>query len=296
MSASCIARPPRTKGSGFSWTLSPEAVGGYVGDPVRVTQVLSNLLSNAVKFTDHGSVSLSVERVGEETRFSVADTGIGFGDDVGARLFQRFEQADLSIRRRYGGTGLGLVICRSLVEMMDGRIEVASTLGEGSCFALALPLERTVLSPDQVADDEDDEGVSLAGVRILLAEDHPTNQKVIELIIGMVEADLTIVENGALALQAIEAEAFDIVLMDMQMPELDGLSATAAIREREARLGLPRLPVIMLTANALDEHVRASLDAGADRHIAKPVRADELLNAVADMLIQPGEEGASAAA
>jgi signal transduction histidine kinase/ActR/RegA family two-component response regulator len=272
------------KGVAFHLEMSPQAAGGYVGDPVRLTQVLSNLLSNAVKFTDHGSVSLNIEHVGDQTRFAVSDTGIGFDEDVRARLFQRFEQADLSIRKRYGGTGLGLVICRSLVGSMGGVIDVRSAPAEGSCFTLTLPLGRTSLSDQDETADQDDDDVSLAGVRILLAEDHPTNQKVIELIIGMVEADLTIVENGRLALEALEAEAFDIVLMDMQMPELDGLSATALIREREARLGLARLPVIMLTANALDEHVRASLEAGADRHIAKPVRAEELLNAIADFL------------
>ena len=178
------------------------------------------------------------------------------------------------------------MICRSLVEMMDGVIDVRSAPGEGSFFSISLPLEPVALCNDEQEETSAGEDeVSLAGVRILLAEDHPTNQKVIELIVGMVEADLTIVENGKLALDALEREPFDIVLMDMQMPELDGLSATTLLREREVRLGLPRLPVIMLTANALDEHVRASLDAGADRHIAKPVRAEDLLNAIADMIL-----------
>jgi CheY-like chemotaxis protein len=267
------------KGIALSWRVEPEVEGAYLGDSIRLTQVLSNLLSNAVKFTDAGEVALTVAPVGGGLRFSIQDTGIGFDQEVHARLFQRFEQADLSIRRRFGGTGLGLAICRSLVELMGGAIQAKSTPGGGSVFSFVLPLERADEELLAVSDDGGDD-VSLDGVRVLLAEDHPTNQKVIQLILDTVGADLTIVENGRLALDALEKEPFHIVLMDMQMPELDGLSATAMMRDREAALRLPRTPVIMLTANAMDEHVRASLDAGADRHISKPVRAVELLDAI----------------
>ncbi len=269
------------KGIALSWSVQPEIEGAYLGDSIRLTQVLSNLLSNGVKFTDAGKVALNVEQAESGLRFSITDTGMGFDETVRARLFQRFEQADLSIRRRFGGTGLGLAICRSLVELMGGAIEARSTPGAGSVFSFILPLDRAETTADLSSEDAEEDGFSLEGVRVLLAEDHPTNQKVIQLILDTVGTELTIVDNGRRALDALEREPFDIVLMDMQMPELDGLSATTLLREREAALGLPRMPVIMLTANAMDEHIRASFDAGADRHISKPVRAAELLDAIA---------------
>lgn len=267
------------KGLTVAWSLDPEVDRRFVGDQVRLTQVLSNLLSNAVKFTEAGSVSLRVEDQGGAVRFVVADTGIGFGDDVKARLFRRFEQADASIRRRFGGTGLGLAISRSLVELMGGEIGVESQEGVGSSFAFTLPLEHAEGEAVVVA-AASTESFDLCGLRVLLAEDHPTNQKVVQLILESVGVEPLIVENGALALAALRAERFDVVLMDMQMPELDGLSATSMLREYEADRGLPRTPVIMLTANALDEHMRASAEVGADLHLSKPIRAVALIEAI----------------
>ncbi len=271
------------KGLTFSWHVAPEAQGGFRGDEVRLTQVLSNLLSNAVKFTVAGSVELKVSMAGDQVRFAVADTGIGFDEDVRARLFRRFEQADASIRRRFGGTGLGLAISRSLVELMGGGIDVVSVPGEGSTFAFLLPLARTSgAAASEPAGPQ--VRLDIAGARVLLAEDHPTNQKVVQLILQSVGIDPVIVENGALALAELREQTFDIVLMDMQMPELDGLSATAQLREYERAKGLAPTPVVMLTANALDEHVRASHDAGADRHLAKPIRAAVLLDTIVELM------------
>jgi signal transduction histidine kinase/CheY-like chemotaxis protein len=278
------------KGIDLNWTVDPDVEGGYLGDSVRLTQVLSNLLSNAVKFTDAGEVALIVEPAAEGVLFSVRDSGIGFDETVRARLFQRFEQADVSIRRRFGGTGLGLAICRSLVNLMGGVIEANSQPGVGSVFSFVLPLIRTTADVGAEAQGAEGDDISLEGVRVLLAEDHPTNQKVIQLILDTVGVDLTIVDNGRYALEALERDPFDIVLMDMQMPELDGLSATALLREREAAEGLPHMPVIMLTANAMDEHVRSSFAAGADRHISKPVRALELLDAMTALVFALPEE------
>ena len=276
------------KGIDLSWSVDPSVEGGYLGDSIRLTQVLSNLLSNAVKFTEAGDVALTVEPATEGVRFSVRDSGIGFDETVRARLFQRFEQADVSIRRRFGGTGLGLAICRSLVNLMGGAIEATSEPGVGSIFSFVLPLTRADVASEDDGGESDE--ISLEGVRVLLAEDHPTNQKVIQLILDSAGVDLTIVENGKLALDALEREPFDIVLMDMQMPELDGLSATTLLRAREAAEGLPRIPVIMLTANAMDEHVQSSFAAGADRHISKPVRALELLEAMTILVFALPEE------
>ncbi|MES2894690.1 MAG: ATP-binding protein [Pseudomonadota bacterium] len=271
------------KGLELSWRVDPAAEGRFMGDQVRLTQVLSNLLSNAVKFTEAGTVRLEVRPHGAAIAFTVADSGIGFDDEVKARLFRRFEQADASIRRRFGGTGLGLAISRSLVELMGGRIDVESQPGAGSVFSFVLPLERAVAEAP-VADERHAEAFDLAGCRVLLAEDHPTNQKVVQLILQSVGVEPVIVENGALALTLLKAERFDVVLMDMQMPELDGLTATGLLRQFESDQYLPRTPVIMLTANALDEHIRASHDAGADQHLSKPIRAAALIQAIVDAI------------
>ena len=269
----------RNKGLTFRWSVAPEAQGRFLGDTVRITQVLSNLLSNAVKFTETGEIVLEVTAQGEEIRFRVADTGIGFDEETGARLFRRFEQADASIRRRFGGTGLGLAISRSLIELMGGRIVVQSTPGRGSTFSVYLALER--LDGDAKADAPDArQPLDIAGRRVLVAEDHPTNQKVVELILESVGVAPIIVENGQLALDLLKAERFDVVMLDMQMPELDGLTATGLLREYEREAGLPRTPVIMLTANALDEHIRSSQEAGADLHLSKPIHAQALIESI----------------
>jgi CheY-like chemotaxis protein len=267
------------KGLTFRWEVAPEAIGAYAGDTVRITQVLSNLLSNAVKFTEQGEVALEVIAFGDEIRFQVSDTGIGFDEETGQRLFRRFEQADASIRRRFGGTGLGLAISRSLIELMGGRIVVKSTPGHGSTFSVYAPLERLEAGAIE-AEVEADYELDIAGVRVLVAEDHPTNQKVVELILESVGVTPVIVENGRLALDLLKAERFDVILMDMQMPELDGLTATSLLRAWELETGTPRTPVIMLTANALDEHVRSSHEAGADLHLSKPIHAQALIESI----------------
>ncbi|MFN4287835.1 MAG: ATP-binding protein [Brevundimonas sp.] len=281
------------KGIRLSWSVSARARGQYLGDATRVTQVLSNLLSNAVKFTEHGSVRLSATLGQKGLRLAVRDTGIGFDAEVARRLFRRFEQADASMTRRYGGTGLGLSIVVSLVEMMGGRMDVRSTPGTGSVFAVVLPLER-IEDAGHVPAPAEPHAPSrpLEGLRVLLAEDHPTNQRVVSLILQPLGVHLTMVDNGQDALDLAVRERFDLVLMDVQMPRLDGLSATRAIRAHEMAEGRARVPVISLTANALPEHVRDSLASGADLHLAKPIRPDALINAVVGVLsgIEPGTE------
>jgi CheY-like chemotaxis protein/anti-sigma regulatory factor (Ser/Thr protein kinase) len=279
----------------FRWTVAEAARGHFAGDTVRLTQVLSNLLSNAVKFTESGSVTLEVEAHGDAILFRVADTGIGFDEEVRRRLFRRFEQADASIRRRFGGTGLGLAISRSLVELMGGRIEVDSKPGVGSTFTVSAPLER-VEGEAPVEDEDEVAPLDISGARVLLAEDHPTNQKVVQLILDSVGVSPVIVENGALALEALKAECFDVVLMDMQMPELDGLAATSQLRAWERETGCARTPVIMLTANALDEHIRAGQEAGADAHLSKPIRAQALIEAIIRAMSAPASDARTAAA
>lgn len=284
------------KGLELKWSIEPAARGAWRGDAVRITQVLSNLLSNAVKFTETGQVELVVTRADSGLNFVIRDTGIGFNDDVRQRLFRRFEQADASITRRFGGTGLGLAICSSLTGLMGGDLSAQSTPGKGSSFELFLPLEPVAASDQaDAAAADDDSVISIEGARVLLAEDHPTNQKVVRLILEAVGVELSVVDNGRQALDLLQTRDFDLVLMDMQMPEMDGLTATAALRAREQATGAARTPVIMLTANALDEHVQASAQAGADRHITKPIRADSLLRAMAEILSCPIDETGPAA-
>lgn len=266
--------------------IPPAAEGDYEGDRTRIGQVVSNLVSNAVKFTERGSVRVTVRRRSRGLCICVADTGVGFDRSTANRLFQRFEQADASINRKYGGSGLGLSICRSLVELMGGRIGVRSNIGTGSVFTVHLPLQRmaeTAPAPacdDDVQQSTDTANASDAPLRILFADDHQVNRQVVALILEPLGVDLTVVEDGALALEAYANGAFDLVLMDVQMPVMDGLTATRAIREIERSTGRARTPIISLTANAMPDDVRRSLDAGSDIHLAKPVRPDRLIEAV----------------
>jgi CheY-like chemotaxis protein len=264
------------KGLILTWSVTPAASGRRRGDDVRITQILSNLLSNAVKFTETGEVSLNVDAGEDGWVFTVRDSGVGFPPEVGARLFRRFEQADGSITRRFGGTGLGLAICASLTELMGGTIAADSRPGEGATFTVSLPLGP---AEDAQADEAEDEVAvaDLTGLRVLLAEDHPTNQKVIALILEPLGVDLTIVENGRAAVDAVAANAFDVVLMDMQMPVLDGISAAREIRAREDEEMVFPACIIALTANALPEHEELTRAAGMDAHMAKPIRPRELL-------------------
>ena len=297
--AALFASPARAKGLGFEAHIAAETQVKVCGDITRLRQIVSNLLSNAVKFTASGSVSMTVSagRDGDALHFavSVSDTGIGFDEAAGARLFQRFEQADGSITRRYGGTGLGLSISRSLAEAMGGGLSATSTPGEGSTFSLTLTLP---IVAEEASEAFDVEPASHAAEpftgrrRILLAEDHPTNRRVVQLILEAIDVDLTCVEDGAQAVEAVAREDFDLILMDMQMPVMDGLTAIRAIRDLELEHGGRRTPIISLTANAMPEHAAASRAAGADGHLTKPIAADKLIAAVLSVGAEGVEEEA----
>ena len=283
------------------------AHGWFSGDAVRIKQVLGNLVANAIKFTAEGEVRVAVDvrtdPVGSTwLALEVRDTGIGFDDDFARKLFQRFSQADGSITRRFGGTGLGLSICQALVEMMGGDISATSAPGEGAAFSVTIPLQRQAPpAPDAVraapANAERLAPQREAGLRILLAEDHEINRRVVELILGPAGVTLTSVVNGADALAAYETSAFEVVLMDMQMPVMDGLAATRAIRRVEAERGDGRrTPVVMLSANAMRHHREEAFAAGADLHLAKPVTAATLLGAVTQALELPRSDASTALA
>ncbi|WP_421937629.1 ATP-binding protein [Phenylobacterium sp.] len=270
------------KGLQLRFRVEDDLAGQFVGDDLRLRQVLSNFLSNAIKFTEQGEVRLHVLRGGgERIRFVVEDTGIGFSPELADRLFDRFEQADGSITRRFGGTGLGLAISKSLVELMGGTISAVSTPGRGSTFAFEVPLKPGAAESAACLEPCTPIPSEVAGsLRILLAEDHPINQMTVQMILEDLPVQLVCVENGAEALERLAEQPFDLVLMDMQMPVMDGLTAIRRIREREAAQGRDRVPVCTLTANAFPEHEREAFDAGSDYFLAKPINAQALIELV----------------
>ena len=298
------------------------------GDPVRFRQVLMNLLSNALKFTESGGVSLRAEYLSgtpthAELRFSVIDTGIGIPPAAKLRIFDAFSQADGSTTRRYGGTGLGLSIAKQLVGLMGGTITVESTPGTGSTFAFTaqlelqplgseppavltpyLPLSNLYLSPDPAgAPGQPGSAFGKSGTtagttagRILLAEDSPVNR---EVAVGMLEIlgyEVAVAENGRQALMLAERHAFDVVLMDCQMPEMDGLTAAGEIRRRETATGGHRLPIVALTANAMQGDREQCLRAGMDDYLTKPYTQTQLQEIVHKWLTAKSPTTASVSA
>lgn len=269
----------------FGVTYGEHARGWYFGDATRIKQIVANLVSNAVKFTDQGEVQVFIDwsEASEILEIKVCDTGIGFDKETGRRLFQRFIQADTSITRRFGGTGLGLAICRGLIEAMGGGMNWESEPGEGSTFIVRIPLEREMAPSLTASPDASQEPVASdidAPLRILAAEDHPTNQKVLRLILEPLGIDLTMCDDGMAALKAYQSSRFDVVLMDMQMPVMDGLTATQAIREHEKAHHLPATPIVMVTANAMRQHRDQAIEAGANSHLAKPFTPSSLMIAI----------------
>ncbi len=271
----------------FSLEIRPEARGVRRGDAVRIGQIVNNLVSNALKFTGKGQVRVVIDGLGEDGRdglkFTVTDTGIGIPADKLPQLFQKFIQADNSNTRQYGGTGLGLAISRELAQLMRGRIEVESVEGQGSTFTVTLPLAR-------IAESAAEAPAAVAAqayapeqernLRVLAAEDIPTNQLVLRTIMETFGVDLEVVDNGRLAVEAWRNGDFDIVLMDIQMPEMDGMAATRAIRAAEVALGRPRTPIIAVSANAMAHQVKEYMEVGMDGHVAKPIELTKLHAAI----------------
>ena len=261
--------------------------GLYRGDPTRVRQILFNLIGNAVKFTGQGRVEVRLVFEAAGFTFAVEDTGAGFSDAARGSIFEKFRQGDATTTRRFGGTGLGLPISRDLARLMGGDITVESRLGAGSIFRVALPLAGAgppVSAPSIVAVDE--RPVTAPGARlvILVAEDNPTNQLVLRSMLAGAGAELEVVEDGSLALAAWRRRAFDLILMDINMPVMDGVSATRAIRNEERASARSRTPIIALTANAMDHQRRDYLAAGLDAHIAKPIDLTLLFTAIAEVV------------
>ena len=288
--------------------VSSDVRGTWRGDGARLRQIINNFLSNALKFTEAGCVRLELGAEEAGVKLTVSDTGMGIPADKLPLLFQKFTQLDASTTRRFGGTGLGLAICRELAELMGGSVSVQSRAGEGSSFTALLPLERVsceaaeaaVASADppaapSAANLEVDPASQPDALRILAAEDNPTNQLVLTTIMQIFGVELTLASDGMEAVEAWRARDFDIVLMDIQMPKLDGVAATRRIRAEEASSGRRRVPILALSANALTHQVESYLAAGMDGHVAKPIELDKLQAALEAALAHDHSEGVVAA-
>jgi two-component system, sensor histidine kinase len=265
--------------------IDDSAKGMRLGDPARLRQILNNYVSNALKFTAEGGIEISVRGEGKQGRkgltIAVQDSGGGIAPDKMPLLFQKFSQVDASTTRQFGGTGLGLAICRELAGLMGGRVWAESTPGAGSTFYVTLALAYAgEASPDQPVQARNENLADAATLRILAAEDNSTNQLVLSTIMQVMGFDLTLVGNGREAVEAWRTGAFDIILMDVQMPEMDGVEATGLIRAAEAAQGLKRTPIIALSANAFSHQVNEYLAAGMDAHVAKPIELPALAEAL----------------
>lgn len=263
------------------------ASGVYRGDPGRLRQVLSNLVSNAVKFTEAGTVTVRLDRDAAGLVLAVADTGIGIPPDRTSALFAPFVQADSSTTRRFGGTGLGLAICRELTRLMAGSIEVESAPASGSTFTVRVPLEHrsgTLMSASQPSSEIDESRRLEGALRVLAAEDNHVNRLVLEAILSQVGVEPHFVGDGQIAIEAWRGATWDLILMDAQMPIMDGAEATRAIRSEELQTGRQRTPIIALTANALKHQVSAYIDCGMDEVVPKPIEIPVLISAMQRVL------------
>ncbi|UAA37266.1 response regulator [Paraneptunicella aestuarii] len=269
--------------------VSPDFKDGWLGDPVRIKQILLNLVSNAVKFTLQGKVSIIVQSPSnmnengyQSLRFSVKDTGIGMSEEVISRVFNRFEQADSSTTRQFGGTGLGMSITQKLIEMMQGELDVSSQQGVGTVFEVILPLQTCAVieEDDNTVQDEMDTVPQLSGKKILVAEDNEINQMVIESMLSATQATIKIASNGKEAYELFESFQPDLILMDIQMPVMDGFESLYLLQQSNLRI-----PVIALTANVMSDDVKTYEAAGFTDHIGKPILLNHLHSKLAKYLL-----------
>jgi len=297
----CIARTLKTmsfwakeKSIDLDCEISPYIPKNFVGDPNRLRQILTNLLGNALKFTDQGRVSVGVilesQKEGQAVlKFAVSDTGVGIASDKQEVIFNSFIQANDSTSREYGGTGLGLAISSQLVAMMGGRIWVESEEGKGSQFYFTVSMD---VAPDNQAIGNDLNGaLSLPpekALRILLVEDNRVNQKLAVRMLEKRGHNVVLAENGQRALDLFAESSFDLILMDVQMPGMDGLEATAQIRAQEKFAG-GHVPIIALTAHALKEDSEKCFEVGMDAYLSKPIHRDDLIRIVESTQLDQSE-------
>ena len=284
------------KGLGFGVEIAPEVPVALLGDATRIEQVLRNLVSNAVKFTDHGRVDIRVQSFGATPRgtelsFSVTDTGIGIPAGRRGELFENFTQLDASQSKRYAGTGLGLTICKEMLSLMGGSIDVQSVEGRGSTFSFRLGLKQAPQSMLEAAQNEDSRGVddaasaaSLEPLDILVAEDDATNRMYIEYLLRQIGHRVTVARDGRHAMQTLKKHRFDLILMDVQMPDMGGLELTRTIRASTGELGDPQVPIVALTAYSMKGDRERLLEGGMDGYLAKPLDENEFAREVSRVL------------
>ncbi len=250
------------------------------GDPVRIKQIITNLVSNAIKFTNKGYVDICLQLDDNDTgiKLIITDSGIGMSSEQLQRLFERFEQADKSTTRKFGGTGLGMSITKSLVELMGGDITVRSELGVGTQFEVKLPLQRAEPTVEE-SSKIDDVGYHFPQKRILVAEDNEINRMIIEEMLASTGAEVDFAENGVIALEKFKLKTYDLVLLDIQMPEMDGIDTCRLIKEQAANI-----PVIALTANVMSEDKKLYIKVGFDNFLGKPMHKGALLKLISDYL------------
>jgi two-component system sensor histidine kinase/response regulator len=281
-----LAERAKSKGLQLLWSAAQDIPASLRGDPHRLRQVLLNLISNGIKFTEHGQVAVEISRRHESGRrpqlhCAVRDNGIGLSEEARLQLFQPFTQADSSTTRRFGGTGLGLAICRKLVEAMGGTIGVTSTEGIGSTFWFDLPLEQSPVSdflaaPKMAGPPTQKTLVHGPWLRVLLAEDNAINQSVAILQFRKLGCEIQVAGNGREVLAAWQSGGHDIIFMDCQMPEMDGLEATRRIRALEKEQWLKPILIVAMTASAMQGDRESCLQAGMDDYISKPVKMEEI--------------------
>jgi signal transduction histidine kinase len=269
----------------LAMALDIEACRGlFHGDPTRIRQIVYNLLSNAVKFTEQGRIEVSARRTEDGIRLVVRDTGIGLSAEATNRIFDKFSQADASTTRRFGGSGLGLTICRELTTLMGGSIAVDSVPGSGSTFTVDLPLPFIGPVPAAPAAPAPRRPDRRAGkLRILMAEDNEINQQVLRGLLAVAgERDLTLVSDGAQAIDAWERQEWDLIFMDGNMPVMDGVAATRQIRAKESQTNRKRTRIIALSANVMSHQIEEYRAAGMDGHLAKPIENAALAAVLAE--------------
>ncbi len=267
-----------------------------VGDETRIKQILINLVGNAVKFTEQGFIRLAARIENKDKDdcllfFEVEDTGPGIDDTYKDRMFDPFSQQDASITRKFGGTGLGLAISRHLARLMAGDVEVNNKKPRGSVFKVVLQLKKNISGSLEALTKEEEkekisdliERISQLDLKILLAEDHPVNQRVILLMLKKMNLSATVAANGEEVLRMLREKAFDLILMDVRMPVLDGIETTKIIRSPESDIKNKTIPIIALTALAMQEDAEKCLKAGMDRFLTKPIHPDKIVYAIADL-------------
>jgi CheY-like chemotaxis protein/anti-sigma regulatory factor (Ser/Thr protein kinase) len=280
------------KGLAFACHVSPASERPRLGDPGRLAQVLHNLVGNAVKFTETGGITVTLaEGSGDALELTVRDTGIGMTEEQLSRVFEDFEQADGTVTRRFGGTGLGMSIVRRLVELMSGEIMLESEVGRGTTVRVSLPLPLAETAAETANPPE---SRAITGVRVLAADDNATNRTILSTMLERLGMDVVSVADGLAAVDIWEPGRFDLYLLDISMPGLDGISTLASLRAREAQAGLPPTPALAITANVMSHQVAAYLEAGFLGHLGKPFRQEDLVAALSRISVDGCEDAVTA--